>query len=59
MKKIILDHPHTHAGHDYGPGDAITVADDTARWLLDHSVGHLAEEEPPAPEPEKKIKKAR
>ena len=59
MKKIVLDHPHTHAGQEYAPGAVLTVPDDTARWLLDHSVGHEAAEPEPRPEPEKKTKKAR
>mgnify|MGYP001577508232 CR=1 FL=1 len=31
---ITLLKPHTHAGHDYAPGAQLTLAADSAAWLI-------------------------
>lgn len=38
MTRLLLMHPHTHAGRLYAPGERIEVDDRTAQWLLDQGV---------------------
>lgn len=35
---VTLQKPHTHAGHDYKPGDKITVRAAQAEWLREQGV---------------------
>ena len=38
MTRLLLMHPHTHAGRLYAPGERIEVDTRTAQWLLDQGV---------------------
>lgn len=38
MTRLLLLHPHTHAGRLYAPGERIEVDARTAQWLLDQGV---------------------
>ncbi len=38
MTRLLLMHPHTHAGRLYAPGERIEVDARTAQWLLDQGV---------------------
>ncbi len=42
--EVILDRPHTHGGKDYTKGDKINVSEQQARWLADHGVIAVKEE---------------
>jgi len=44
MTRLILNHPHTHAGRLYASGDALEVDLTTAAWLIGQGVA--------SPEPE-------
>ncbi|MFA7239372.1 MAG: hypothetical protein WC091_04610 [Sulfuricellaceae bacterium] len=39
--KIELIKPHTHAGRQYQPGDAIDLDADLAQWLIDIGAARL------------------
>lgn len=38
MTRLVLMHPHTHAGRLYAPGERIEIDACTAQWLLDQGV---------------------
>lgn len=38
MTRLLLMHPHTHAGRLYVPGERIEVDARTAQWLVDQGV---------------------
>lgn len=38
MTRLLLMHPHTHAGRLYAPGERIEVDARAAQWLLDQRV---------------------
>lgn len=38
MTRLLLMHPHTHAGRLYAPGERIELDPLTAQWLLDEGV---------------------
>jgi hypothetical protein len=46
---VTLLKPHTDAGKDYAPGDALDVDQATAQWLIEHGVAEAA------PDPESEL----
>ena len=49
---VIIDQPHTHAGHVCEIGEAVAMPADSAAWCVEHGRAHYADAEP-----EKKTKK--
>jgi hypothetical protein len=52
MTRVLLIHPHTHAGKPCAPGDRIEVDAASAAWLLAQGVAeHDSKPEPAKPGP--------